>query len=157
MFPIASVKFLAAHEPDSSMPSGFGRPWASIRALVAATTTMAVLILRRTVASSFHPRHQKDGSPSRRTRRRIPPGCIRLFLELRGDDVGSFQICRVVDDCGPHDDGRAVRFLEQIDVLEQGGSTPLGTTRMRSGWTPADTSARRTPSEIAITRSTARL
>src|SRR5207247_4881724 len=62
---------------------------------------------------------RKNGSPSRRTWRRIPPGCIRLFLELRGDDIGSFEIHRVVDHCSPHDDGRAVRFLEQIDVLEQ--------------------------------------
>jgi len=57
MFPIASVKFLAAHEPDSSMPSGFDRPWARIRALVAATTTIAERIIRHTVASSA--RHPK--------------------------------------------------------------------------------------------------
>ena len=37
------------------------------------------------------------------------------------------------------------------------GSMPLGTTRIRSGRTPARSSAARTPSEMAMTASTARL
>src|SRR5262245_34416865 len=117
MFPIASVKFLAAHEPERSMPSGFGRAWASVSALVAAMTTMAVLIIRRTVASKSQPRC--NASPASRARRRLPAGCVRLSLELRRDDIGRLEVHGVVDDRGPHDQGRAVRFLEQIDVLEQ--------------------------------------
>src|SRR5262245_42298489 len=112
MFPIASVKFLAAHEPDRSMPSGFGRACASIKALVAATITIAALTLNHTVSSSSHSRH-RDVSPPSRTWRRRPRGSIRLFLELRRDDVRRLEIHRVVHHRGPDDEGRAVRLLEQ--------------------------------------------
>ncbi len=43
------------------------------------------------------------------------------------------------------------------DTANASTSMPLGTTRMRAGSTPAATKAARTPPEIAITRSTARL
>src|ERR1041384_3174183 len=97
MLPMASVKFLAAHDPDKSMPSGFGSAWASIRPLAATTTTMAALILGHTVFASIT-------SPPGRTRRRLPRGCVGLFLELRRDDVGRLEIHRVIDDRGPHDE-----------------------------------------------------
>src|SRR6476659_2201530 len=59
MLPIASVKFLAAHEPERSMPSGFGSACANTRRLVAAAMPIAALILGHTVSSSSCSRHIK--------------------------------------------------------------------------------------------------
>src|SRR5437762_3271799 len=53
--PIASVKFLGAQEPDSSMPSGFGSRCANISvpvdATTKATTAIAVSVTRLMILS----------------------------------------------------------------------------------------------------------
>src|SRR5262245_37693317 len=112
MLPIASVKLRAAHEPVRSMPSGFGSPCAIISAPATATNTTTALILDHTAASSSHPAVNAGPSPSCGARARLPCGSVRVFPELRRDDVRRFEVHRVVDHGGPDDDVPPVRLLE---------------------------------------------